>query len=70
MDDPMEAVYRWLEDDTNQLLTLFLLAAMLGITSLAYFFVSGNSSPNRIQFALLFASVLVIFYVSLRSSTF
>ncbi|WP_158057447.1 hypothetical protein [Halorussus halophilus] len=70
MDDPMDAVYRWLEDDTNQILTLFLLAATLGVGSLAYFFLSGDSSPSRLQFALLFASVLVIFYVSLRSSTF
>ena len=66
----MDAVYHWFSDDANQVLALFALAAALGLTSVAYFFVGESGSPTQFQFALIAAAVGVLFYVSLRSTAY
>lgn len=70
MDDPKEAVYVWLTDETNRPILLFTLAAGLGLSSLALFFAGSSGSPNRTEFALLVAAMAVVFYMTLRTNVY
>lgn len=70
MDDPMEAVYVWLDDEGHRTVLLFATAALLGLASVVFFFVTDASSPTRLQLALIFAAASVLFYVSLRSTAY
>lgn len=66
----MEAVYVWLNDEGHRTVLLFVLASVLGLASLTFFFLTDASSPTRLQLVLIFAAATVLFYVSLRSTTF
>lgn len=68
MEDPKESIYVWLADEGNRILLLFALAVSLGLASILYFFATDASSPNRTQFALIVAAMVVVFYLSLRGN--
>ncbi|WP_128478052.1 hypothetical protein [Halorussus pelagicus] len=70
MDDPKESVYVWLTDERNRTMLLFALAAGLGLTSLAFFFLGSSNSPTRTEFSLLVAAMVVVFYMTLRTNVF
>jgi hypothetical protein len=70
MDDPMQTVYVWLDDEGHRTVLLFALAAALGLASVIYFVVTGEGSPTRLQLVLILAAGAVLFYVSLRSTAF
>ncbi|WP_049970842.1 hypothetical protein [Haladaptatus cibarius] len=68
MDDIGDRVFYWLTDETNLTMLLFGLAALLGLSSLLLFFVSGEQSASRLEFSLLVAAMGVLFYLTLRNS--
>ncbi len=70
MDDLGDQVLYWLTDDANQSILLFVLAFALGLSSLLLFFASGKRSATRLEFGLLVAAMGVLFYMTLRNSSF
>lgn len=70
MDDFRTRLYQWLMDEANRSLLLFFGATVLGGLSLLLFFVSGEGSPSQTEFVLLVGAMGVIFYMTLRNSTF
>jgi len=70
MDDPMQTVYVWLDDEGHRTVLLFVLASALGLLSILYFFIAGEGSPTRLQLVLILAAGTVLFYISLRSTSF
>ncbi|WP_458185392.1 hypothetical protein [Haladaptatus sp. NG-WS-4] len=70
MDDLGTRLLYWLTDETNLSLLLFGVAMVLGVVSLVLYFVSNEQSPTQIEFGLLVAAMTVLFYMTLRNSTF
>jgi hypothetical protein len=70
MDDPIETMYVWLDDEGHRTVLLFALAAALGLVSIGYFFLTGDGSPTRFQLLLILSAGAVLFYISLRSTAY
>lgn len=70
MDDLKETMYVWLSDEGNRIILLFVLASGLGLVSLLFFFATDAGSPTRLQFGLIVAAMVVVFYLSLRSTIY
>lgn len=65
-----EAMYIWLTEDGTQTILLFVLASGLGLASILFFFAGSANSPSRLQFVLILAAMVVVFYMSLRSTSY
>lgn len=63
-------MYVWLTEEGNQTVLLFVLASCLGLASILFFFAGNTSSPTRFQFVLIVSALAVVFYMSLRSTTY
>lgn len=68
MDDHRSRLYEWLVDEVNRTLFLFATATVLGLGSVVLFFYSPGNSPTRFHFVLLLGAMVLLFYLSLRSS--
>jgi len=69
-DDLSTRLKRALRDDVTQLLLLYGLASLLGFLSVLTYFLSPGGEPTRVQLSLLVGSMVIIFYLLLRSSTY
>lgn len=70
MDDLGNRVFYWLTDETNVTVLMFTAATLLGVASLLLFFLSGQGSATQTEFVLLVAAMILVFFVTIRSSTF
>ncbi|WP_440008757.1 hypothetical protein [Halomicrococcus sp. SG-WS-1] len=70
MEDFRRRLYEWLADESTRTVILFVVAVLFGGGSLAMFLQGGTGSPTRLEFVLLVAAMFVVFYATLRSSSF
>jgi len=70
MDDLGDRLFYWVSDEANFSLLLFLVVALLGGASLVLFVVSSQRSATRLEFLLLVSAMVVMFYMTLRNTTF
>lgn len=70
MDDLGNRLFYWVSDEANLSLLLFLVVALLGGASLVLFVVSRQRSATRLEFVLLVSAMIVMFYMTIRNSTF
>ncbi len=70
MDDLGDRVFYWVSDESNISILLFLAVAVLGGSSLVLFMISDGESITRLEFLLLISAMVVMFYMTLRNSTF
>lgn len=70
MDDLGIRLFYWVSDERNLSILLFLLVAILGGSSLVLFVVSSEQSVTRLEFLLLVSAMAVMFYTTIRNTTF
>jgi uncharacterized membrane protein len=70
MDDLEDRLFYWMSDEATVSLLLFIVVALLGGASLVLFLVSSQRSATRLEFVLLVSALVVMFYMTLRNSTF
>ncbi len=70
MDDLGERVFYWVSDESNVSILLFLAVAVLGGLSLILFVTSRGQTVTRLEFLLLVSAIVLIFYMTLRNTTF
>lgn len=70
MDDLGIRLFYWMSDERNLSILLFLLVAILGGSSLVLFVVSSEQSVTRLEFLLLVSAMAVMFYTTIRNTTF
>lgn len=60
-------VVRWLSDERNTIILLYLLSVGLGLASLTLYMTGTDGRVSRLEIGLLVASGAVIFYVVIAS---
>lgn len=60
-----DALYRLVYDDAWNTLTLFGLAALMGLTSIVVFWLSPDSGPTTVEILLQVAAAAILFYLAL-----
>lgn len=70
MDGLGDRVFYWVSDETNISILLFVAVAVLGGASLILFVVSKEKSITQLEFLLLVSAMIIMFYMSIRNSTF
>ncbi|KZN22823.1 hypothetical protein A4G99_17090 [Haladaptatus sp. R4] len=70
MDGLGDRVFYWVSDETNITILLFVAVAVLGGASLILFVVSKQKSITQLEFLLLISAMIIMFYMTIRNSTF
>ncbi|MCO8246992.1 MULTISPECIES: hypothetical protein [unclassified Haladaptatus] len=70
MDGLGDRVFYWVNDETNISILLFVAVAVLGGASLILFVVSKEKSVTQLEFLLLISAMIIMFYMTIRNSTF
>lgn len=60
-----DGLYRLVYDDAWNTLTLFGLAALMGLTSIVVFWLSPGSGPTTVEILLQVAAAAILFYLAL-----
>ncbi|MGA9400930.1 hypothetical protein [Haladaptatus sp.] len=70
MDGLGDRMFYWVSDETNISILLFVAVAVLGGASLILFVVSKEKSITQLEFLLLISAMIIMFYMTIRNSTF
>ncbi|WP_115862321.1 hypothetical protein [Halorussus litoreus] len=68
MDDRRPRPRGLLFDEATRTLLLFAAASLFGLASVLLFIFTPGDSPTRVHLALLLVSMVIMFYLTIRSS--